>query len=688
MNRFSCITTALSLLFATAALAADPLGQWHWRNPLPTANAIGGLTFANGQFMAVDDGGEILSSPDGLNWTIGTCGQVCDLLGIGFGNGAYVAVGGTPSPNSEAIIFTSPDGAAWTDQAQVAPLAPVGPLLNVCYGDGSFVAVGYGYESPEIVRSTDGVNWTAEAADLTQQFNFTQLSEIAYGNGTFVAVGSALSPKDQPTPILSSPDGVNWTAIDSGVESPYLSGVSFLNGMFVAVGVDMNVDSREEIAVLTSGDGSNWTNHSVALDGGVTFTAICYGAGSYVAVGIGQGGTGIIFASPDAKTWTKADAGQVGSLWTAAYGNGVFVASTGSELLTSTNGTNWTSLGSGVSTDLGNVLYYKGGFLAVGDAGAVLRSTDGVRWTAGATGASNYLESIASGGGILVAVGDRGTIITSTNSLDWIPRSSVVSTDIEDVCYGNGIFAAVAMDGSILTSSNGAQWAVQNAVIGGPLGAIAFGHGTFVAVGWNGTSPVALASADGLTWASSSPPGLSLDGVGYGDGMFVAGGTGTIFTSVDGLNWTPANFNINTNQELYRVCYAHGTFVIVGQDGAILTSTNGTDWITRYSGAGQSLTGVAFGDQTFVTVGAGGTILQSDPLPPLGLSLSPAGWLADGSFSLNAAGPAGQTWEIDTSTDLVDWTWLAQSWSTNSTMPFIDPAAPAYGRRFYRGQRW
>ncbi|MGO8676984.1 MAG: hypothetical protein ACLQVX_14060 [Limisphaerales bacterium] len=550
--------------------------------------------------MAVDSGGEILTSPDGLNWRISTCGQVCDLLGIGFGNGTYVAVGGTPSPNSETIILTSPDGAAWTDQAQFAPLPPMAPLVSVCYGDGSFVAVGSGYEWPEIARSTDGVNWMAEATNLTQQLDFMRLNEVAYGNGTFVAVGRTLLPEDQPTPILSSPDGVNWTATDSGVPC-FLYGVSFLNGVFVAV--------------------------------------------------------------------------------------------TGNGLLTSTNATNWSSLGSGVSTDLGGVLYYKGGFLALGDAGALLRSADGVHWDAGATGASNFLESITSGGGTLVAVGDGGTIITSTNSLDWVPRSSVVSTDIMDVCYGNGTFAAVARDGSILTSSNGAQWAVQSAVVGGPLYGIAFGQGTFVAVGWSGTEPViepvTLASADGVTWASSSPQGNNLLGVCYGDGMFVAVGTSTIITSTDGLNWTPANFSIdNTDQPLYRVCYAHGTFVIVGQDGAILTSTNSTDWVTRYSGSGQFLAGVAFGDQTFVTVGNGGTILQSDPLPLLGLSLSPAGWLADGSFSLNAAGPTGQTWEIDASTNLVDWTWLAQSWSTNSTMPFIDPAAPAYGRRFYRGQRW
>jgi hypothetical protein len=55
------------------------------------------------------------------------------------------------------------------------------------------------------------------------------LRGVAYGNGTFVAVGKGGT-------ILTSPDGVNWTAQTSGMRS-WLSSVTYGNGLFVAVGL-------------------------------------------------------------------------------------------------------------------------------------------------------------------------------------------------------------------------------------------------------------------------------------------------------------------------------------------------------------------------------------------------------------------------------------------------------------------
>jgi len=51
---------------------------------------------------------------------------------------------------------------------------------------------------------------------------------VTYGNGMFVAVGNAGK-------LLTSPDGVTWTARDSGTGQP-LFGVAYGHGTFVAVG--------------------------------------------------------------------------------------------------------------------------------------------------------------------------------------------------------------------------------------------------------------------------------------------------------------------------------------------------------------------------------------------------------------------------------------------------------------------
>ena len=54
-----------------------------------------------------------------------------------------------------------------------------------------------------------------------------------------------------------------------------------------------------------------------------------------------------------------------------------------------------------------------------------------------------------------------------------------------------------------------------------------------------------------------------------------------------------------------------GLFVTVGDNGIILTSSNGISWTKRTSGTTKNLYGVTYGNSTFVTVGDNGTILTS-----------------------------------------------------------------------------
>jgi hypothetical protein len=76
-------------------------------------------------------------------------------------------------------------------------------------GTASFVAVG---GSGTILTSPDGVNWTARTSGTSNW-----LLGVVYGNGLFVAVGRVLCT------ILTSPDGVNWTARTSGTSKSSLA---------------------------------------------------------------------------------------------------------------------------------------------------------------------------------------------------------------------------------------------------------------------------------------------------------------------------------------------------------------------------------------------------------------------------------------------------------------------------------
>jgi hypothetical protein len=67
-----------------------------------TSNWLNGVAYGNGLFVAVGDGGTILTSPDGVSWTQRTSGTSNQLNGVAYGNGLFVAVGW------DGTILTSP----------------------------------------------------------------------------------------------------------------------------------------------------------------------------------------------------------------------------------------------------------------------------------------------------------------------------------------------------------------------------------------------------------------------------------------------------------------------------------------------------------------------------------------------------------------------------------------------------
>jgi hypothetical protein len=96
--------------------------------------------------------------------------------------------------------------------------------------------------------------------------------------------------------------------------------------------------------------------------------------------------------------------------------------------------------------------------------------------------------------------------------------------------------------------------------------------------------------------------------VAYGRNTFVAvGDDGAILTSSDGAAW--AIRDSGTQQVLKKVAYGNNTFVAVGLQGMILTSPTGEVWTVEAAGTSGHLEGITYGSGTFVAVGE--TILTS-----------------------------------------------------------------------------
>ena len=119
-------------------------------------------------------------------------------------------------------------------------------------------------------------------------------------------------------------------------------------------------------------------------------------------------------------------------------------------------------------------------------------------------------------------------------------------------------------------------------------------------------------------WVDPVPQDNTLDGVTYGDDLFLAVGVdGTIISSANGMEWTEQH-GATTSDDLKAVTWGADQFVTVGFHadypdyyGAILTSPDGATWDARDAATTNPLKGVTWGDDQFVTVGEWGTLLTS-----------------------------------------------------------------------------
>ena len=109
--------------------------------------------------------------------------------------------------------------------------------------------------------------------------------------------------------------------------------------------------------------------------------------------------------------------------------------------------------------------------------------------------------------------------------------------------------------------------------------------------------------AQSLIWRQPTPTGAGLRGIVYGGGRFVAvGQAGVVVTSPDGTNWLSSN--ATTTKELVSVAYGNGAYVAVGVSATVIASLDGITWSPRTmnSAAFQNFVGVAYGNNVFVAV--------------------------------------------------------------------------------------
>ena len=286
-------------------------------------------------------------------------------------------------------------------------------------------------------------------------------------------------------------------------------------------------------------------------------------SGLFVAVGA----SGTLLTSPDGTTWTSRTSGTSNNLRSFAFdgsSTGVVVGYSGT-VLTSTDGITWTSRTSGTSKNINNVAYGNSKFIAVGDNGTTLYSLDGITWTDWTSncGANDNesLWDVAYGSSTWVVVGDNGSIYTSDES-SCTKRTSGTTVEFNELIYGDSTFVAAGNNGTVLTSSNGITWTSRTSGTTNNLyGGAYYNYGGYRSILLVGSSGKTLYFSDNYTslnsWAAPSMTnnlfGFVRGGSTWSTWVYV-GSSGTIYTAADSDTDVTARTS-GTTESLRRVFY-------------------------------------------------------------------------------------------------------------------------------------
>lgn len=233
-----------------------------------TSDAITGLCYGNGLFVAVDSGGGIWTTANpSASWTLAySTGQI--LNGVATDGSGFVAVG----EGSSGFVFRSADGASWEAVSGDFP-----NFYAVCFDGKSYYAIGAGGRA---VASVDGVLWK-ETGQVPGGFD---IRGIVFVNGLYLAGG-------QGGRIAYSYDGAEW--YEGVVTRESSTAVSHIRALSAAYGTFYSV------CYLSNGTGEIWKSNN-----GRDWT-VCYSASvrlwatAFVGAGIiATGDNGSVYLLP------------------------------------------------------------------------------------------------------------------------------------------------------------------------------------------------------------------------------------------------------------------------------------------------------------------------------------------------------------------------------------------------------
>lgn len=520
----------------------------------PGEAAINDIIFANNQFVTIGDDLEIMTSPDGVTWTVQTVNVAIPeddlgegLIHINYLNSMYV-VGGKAN-----TLLTSVDGVTWTLREFTEDSSW---FFDSYYSGGTYYFPG---RQGKLWTTTDWTTWTA--IDTTA-------SDDIYGiknNGSVTLVGGRQGE------ILTTTNFSTWTNRKTGFQENMV-GAAYGG----SEGSEVFIITDDAGSVWKGTDGINWEN---TFTPGVEFNPqwLLYEDEKFVAMS--SQGEYILSPTGNSGQWSLPTDGFEGftrlnnvkyldDLWWVVGDDGI--------LRSSTNLTNWDSYDQAITDDFEDIAFGDGLYVAVGSNGIIYTSSDKTTWTARTSGTTNRFRGVAYGSGKFVAVGSSRTALTSVDGITWTDEGqSGQPWNPQELNLENGQFVITEISGRFYLSSDGLDWTEVRSPGSTNVRDTAASDSIMVAVGNNGvvmSGPVPppytlTVQVEGEGSVETSPvqsdyPPLSvvtLTAVGTADFAFsnwsgdASGNTNPLEVTMDESKTITANFVLAlTGYELWR----------------------------------------------------------------------------------------------------------------------------------------
>jgi len=350
-----------------------------------------------------------------------------------------------------------------------------GAYTMIVEGNGIYIALNPA--SGFILRSTDGVTWERQhRTGIPSQGNY-RVNSLAFGNGVFLASGTRGA--SSPLSMMTSVDGLTWTAVTEGFHKVQYKWVQ---------DDDFPTKAEEE----------PYGEAEVMMAGG--WSGMAFGDGKFVAM---QNTESNIHPYPLRSTGFSGTR-EMTTWYETKWGRETeYVNITGPGVITSPDGIHWTPRFTGHSGSPGDggLMFLNNHFIAITKVvmrgnpvvvtpAAVLMSKDGLTWSktvlpscvefgvtpftrfgppsTGECAGDKMWGGITYGNGLYVAVGMSKTgnvnnVMSSPDAITWTLHDNQFNAHFGSIAYGSGYFLAV-LDGNhlsdsfFLASKNGKTW--------------------------------------------------------------------------------------------------------------------------------------------------------------------------------------------------------------------------------------